>query len=85
MAPNSEPSSRECETDCDAKAVVSRQSKLRNRARRESGRMPATPEFIRFGKRFNQSIDDQDASFEEATAASLGCFKGEDRAACAIS
>ncbi|MCJ2133744.1 hypothetical protein MKK69_06610 [Methylobacterium sp. J-026] len=47
--------------------------------------MPATPEFIRFSERFNQSIDDQDASFEEATAAILGCFKGEDRAACTIS
>ncbi|WP_160320612.1 hypothetical protein [Methylobacterium sp. ARG-1] len=47
--------------------------------------MPARPEFIPFGERFNQSIDDQDASLEEATAAILGCFKGGDGAACTIS
>ncbi|QGY05469.1 hypothetical protein MMSR116_28935 [Methylobacterium mesophilicum SR1.6/6] len=58
---------------------MSRRSKLINRARRKSGRLPATPEFIRFGERFNQSIDHLYGSLEEATAAILTSFKGEDR------
>ena len=57
---------------------MSRRTKLRNRARRTSGRLPATPEFIRFGERFNQSIDYLYGSLEEATAAILIGFKGED-------
>jgi hypothetical protein len=58
---------------------VIRRSKLINRARRKSGRLPATPEFIRFGERFNQSIDYLYGWLEEATAAILTGFKGEDR------
>jgi hypothetical protein len=41
--------------------------------------LPATPEFIRFGEQFNQSIDYLYGSLEEATAAILTGFKGEDR------
>lgn len=58
---------------------MSRRTKLRNRARRKSGRLPATPEFIRFGEQFNQSIDYLYGSLVEATAAILTGFKGEDR------
>jgi hypothetical protein len=79
MEPNSEPSSGRCGTDYDARAAVSRRTKLRNRARRKSGRLPATQEFIRFGERFNQSIDYLYGSLEKATAAILTGFKGEDR------
>lgn len=53
--------------------------KLRNRARREVLRLPATPEITRFGARSKQNIDDPYGSFEEASAAILGSFRGEDR------
>ncbi len=58
---------------------MTRRTKLRNRARRKAGRLPAKPEFARFGELFNQSTDHRYASFEEVTAAILSDFEGEER------
>ncbi|MBP1182268.1 hypothetical protein [Methylobacterium sp. PvR107] len=57
---------------------MTRRTKLRNRARRKAGRLPAPLKCVRFGELFNQSIGYRYASFEETTAAILSGFKGEE-------
>ena len=60
-------------------AAVSIRTRKRNRARRRLGRLPPTPEFLRFGSHFHQDIDLLHDSIEEAVSSAISVFRGEDR------
>ncbi|MBD8908225.1 hypothetical protein [Methylorubrum zatmanii] len=58
---------------------MSQRTKLRNRARRRLGRLPPTPEFIRFGSLFHQDIDFRCDGLEKVVGDVARTFRGEDR------
>ncbi|MGU3538833.1 hypothetical protein [Methylobacterium sp. A54F] len=58
---------------------MARSRKARNRARRRLGRLPPTPEFLRFGSLFHQDIMEDHESLEAAMLWILRSFKGEER------
>lgn len=63
-------------------AAMGQRTKTRNRpnrTRKRLGRLPPTPEFLRFGLHFHQDILLDDPTFEEAALRVIAGFKGDER------